>query len=306
MAKTIDLAQKLKKIDRRGWTLKPYKLWGEDKPCPPRLVVNVYKGCEFSHKYCYISDCVRPQEGFREHLQDRIEEAKKIGLEDILVIVSSSTDPFQPIEREKRDSLFALETLLSSDFPVLVMTRNPQMLLEEEYHKVTENPRLYVDVSVPSTHENDPASIFYSAITPPSDETYGAIRELSDIGKYVRVKAEPVVPTTDKIQGQTEEEIREVIRRSKDAGAKRIISKTMRLNEHVPRVIYDSLLEHYLTYGEEESYGNTTNLVLSPELRRQLLQPVYEACRDYEMPFCACVDADVFSERTVSCRFEGK
>ena len=59
-------------------------------------------------------------------------------------------------------------------------------------------------------------------------------------------------------------------------------------------------------HGEEESYGNTTNLVLSPELRRQLLQPVYEACRDYEMPFCACVDADVFSERTVSCRFEGK
>ena len=96
------LAQKLKKIDRSGWTLKPYKLWGKDKPCPPRLVVNVYKGCEFAHKYCYISGCVRPREGFREHLQNRIKEAKRIGLGDILVIVSSSTDPFQPIEREKR------------------------------------------------------------------------------------------------------------------------------------------------------------------------------------------------------------
>lgn len=306
MANTESLAQKLKKIDKRGWTLKPYKLWGEDKPCPPRLVVNVYKGCEFAHKYCYISDCVRPQEGFREHLQDRIEEAKSIGLEDVLVIVSSSTEPFQPIEREKRDSLFALDSLLSNGFSVLVMTRNPQMLLEKEYQKVIENPKLYVDVSIPSTHENDPDSVFYSAIAPPLDETFRSIRALSDKGKYVRVKVEPVVPATLALQGQTEEEIREIVRRSKDSGAKRIISKTMRLNEHVPRFMYDALIEFYQANGEEESYGNTTNLVLKSELRRQLLQPVYEACREYAMPFCACVDADVFSERTVSCRFEGK
>src|SRR3989338_9604149 len=92
------LSEKLKKMGSKGWTLKPYKAWGDDKPCPPRLVVNVYKGCEFAHKYCYISNCVRPQEGFRKHLQDRIKEFKRIGLDTLLVMVSSSTDPFQPIE----------------------------------------------------------------------------------------------------------------------------------------------------------------------------------------------------------------
>ncbi|MFA6888038.1 MAG: radical SAM protein [Candidatus Woesearchaeota archaeon] len=298
------LATRLKRMGRRGWTLKPYNMWGKDKPCPPRLVVNVYQGCEFAHKYCYIADCVKPQEGFREHLQDRIREAKRLGLEDVFVIVSSSTDPFQPIEREKRDSLFALDSLLSNGFPVLVMTRNPQILLEKEYRKVIENPRLYVDVSVPSTHENDPDSVFYSAIAPSLDGIFGAIRELSDTGIYVRVKVEPIVPTTNMIHGQTEEEIKEVIRRSKDAGVKTIISKTMRLNEHVPRGLYDALIVYYQSNGERESYGNTTNLVLRSELRRQLLQPVYEASREYAIPFCACVDADVFSERTVSCRFE--
>jgi DNA repair photolyase len=120
-----NLAKKLKQLDKKGWTLKSYKLWGKDKPCPPRLVVNVYKGCEFAHKYCYIPNSVTAQEGFKEHLTSRIELAKGLGLENTLVIVSSSTDPFQAIEKEKKDSLFALESLLNNNFPVLVMTRNP-------------------------------------------------------------------------------------------------------------------------------------------------------------------------------------
>ena len=101
------------------------------------------------------------------------------------------------------------------------MTRNPQMLLEEEYQKVTKNPRLCVDVSLPSIHENDSDSVFYSAIAPPLDEIFGAIRKLSDLEKYVRVKVEPVVQTVNGIQGQTGEEIREIVKRSKEVEAKK-------------------------------------------------------------------------------------
>ena len=80
----------------------------------------------------------------------------------------------------------------------------------------------------------------------------------------------------------------------------------MRLNEYVPRFMYDALIKYYKLNGEKESYGNTTNLVLRPKLRRQLLQPVYTACKYYDVPYCACVDVDVFSEKTVSCRLAKK
>jgi DNA repair photolyase len=224
-----------------------------------------------------------------------------------IIIVSSSTDPFQPIEKQQKDSLFALKSLLSNGFPVLVMTRNPQILLEKEYQEITINPRLYVDVSIPSMRENDSNSIFYSAKAQPLDETFESIGELSDMDKYVRVKVEPIIPSVDGIQGQTEEEIRKIVKLSKDAQVKKIISKTMRLNEHVPRFLYDGLIEYYQSYGVEERYGNITNLALKPELRRQLLQPVYEACREYEISFCACVELDVFGgKNTVSCSFKGK
>jgi DNA repair photolyase len=301
-----NLDQKMKKMERKGWSLKPYKLWGPNKPCPPRLVVNVYRGCDYSHKYCYISGCARPHDGFRKHLLDRIEEAKRIGLDDILVIVSSSTDPFQPIEKERKDSLFAIDSLLSNGFSVLVMTRNPKAVLEKEYQGVLRNPRLFIDVSIPSMHENDPDSVFYSPTSPLLDETFAAIKDLTCLGKHVRVKIEPIIPTVGRIRGQTREELDEIVRCAKDAGAKGIISKTMRLNKHVPKFMHEALIGYYQTNGIKESYGNTVNLILRPELRRQLLQPLSDACREHDLPFCACVDASVIPEKTVSCSLGGK
>lgn len=236
------------------------------------------------------------REGFREHLLSRIRTAQTFGLEGLLTIVSSSTDPFQPIEKEQRDTLFALDALLSNGFPVLVMTRNPQMLMEQEYKEVVSNSKLFVDVSIPSLQENNPRSIFYSSVAAPLDETYEAVGQLAGLGKYVRVKIEPIIPTLKEVEGQNEEEIQEIVRRAKVAGVKKIISKTMRLNDSVPRVLYSKLIDYYRMNGVEER--NT--LALKPELKRQLLKPVYDACQKYKIPFCACVDSDVF-QNTVGC-----
>lgn len=299
-----DLARKLNKLNRRGWTLKPYKLWGPDKPCPPRLVVNTYKGCDFNHSYCYISNCAQQQEGFREHLEERINQAKQLDLTGLLVIVSSSTDPFQSIEREHKDSHFAIKTLLKEGFPVLVMTRNPQMLLEKEYLDMARNLNLFIDVSIPSLHENDTNSIFYSSAAPSLNKTFEAIQKLSEIGKYIRIKIEPIIPSVGNVLGQNKEELKELVKLSKNAGAQMVITKTMRLNEAVPSRVYYPLFEYYSKKGIPEKYGKVTNHVLRSEVRRQLLNPVYEACEEEGIPFCACVDSDVFLEKSSKCSFE--
>ena len=287
---------KLEMFGLRGWTLKPYKAWGTDKPCPPRLVVNPYKGCAFQHKYCYIAPPASPQKGFREHLLERIRKAKELGLDDLVVMVSSSTEPFQPIERHCRDSQFALQELLANGFPVLVMTRNPKTLLEEDYAEITDHPKCSVDVSVPSLEENNPDSIYYSPIAAPLAETFVAMKQLRDRGKVVRVKIEPVVPTVGEIKGQTEDELYEIVRRSAEASVNMIISKTMRLNSFVPPCMYDPLIKFYKENGVSE--GST--LALTADLRRKLLQPVLDACTKYKIQFCPCVDSDsLFGE---SCR----
>jgi len=291
-----NIQTRLKKFGKKGWTLKPYNMWGSDKPCPPRLVVNPYKGCIFQHQYCYIAPLAQKQEGFRDHLQDRIKKAKEVELSNLVVMVSSSTDPFQPIEKRFKDSQFALEQLLENGFPVLVMTRSPQTLLEGGYLDITNHPKLSVDVSIPSLEENNPDSLYYSPIAAPLDDTYDAMRQLSEIGKCVRVKIEPVIPSINGIQEQTEEELDEIIRRSSDVGVKGIISKTMRLNRSVPDQMYEKLIDYYQENGVDE--GST--LALSTDLRRELIQPVLDACEKYNVPFCPCVDSDSIEEE--SCR----
>jgi len=286
----------LEKFGKRGWTLKPYTMWGSDKPCPPRLVVNPYKGCAFQHEYCYIAPPAARQAGFREHLQERIKKAKGLGLNSLVVMVSSSTELFQPIEKTYRDSHFALQELLTNDFPVLVMTRNPQTLLEEDYLEITDHPKLHVDVSIPSLAENNKDSLYYSPIAAPLEETYDTLRQLSEKGKYVRVKIEPVVPTTKGIEGQSSEELMEIVRKSSEAGVKMIIAKTMRLNHSVPKLMYDKLIDFYQENGVNEG----ATLALSLDMRMKLLQPVLDACEEYNIPFCPCVDSDSLGGE--SCR----
>lgn len=165
-----------------------------------------------------------------------------------------------------------------------------------------ENSNLYLDVSIPSMHENNPLSVFYSPTAPMIAETFEAIKELSDYGKHIRVKIEPIIPSVGKLQGQSEKEIYEIVRNSKHVGAKTIISKTLRLNEFVPDFLRDELSKYFNNNGEKEGYGGRTNLVLKAGLREQLLQPVYDACKRYDIPFCACVDRDVFKKNTtVDC-----
>ena len=287
---------RLEKFGKRGWTLKPYNMWGSDKPCPPRLVVNPYYKCAFRCEYCYIGSPARPQKGFREHLLSRIKDAKMLGLDKLVVMVSSSTDPFQPIERMYKESHFALEQLLLNGFPVLIMTRNPQMLLEEDYSEITNNPRLSVDVSIPSLKQNEQGSIYYSPVAAPLDETFDVMMELSNIGKYVRTKIEPVIPSINGALGQSREELYEIVRLSKEHGVKGVIAKTMRLNEDVRQGVRERLIDYYQGHGVNE--GST--LALSLELKRLLIQPVLDACEKYGIPFCPCVDSD--SIIGVSCR----
>jgi DNA repair photolyase len=129
-------------------------------------------------------------------LDARIAKAISLGAGGITVVVSSATDPFQPIDRNCHDSRYVLDRLLSNGFTVLVMTRVPQTLLEPAYDRVVVHPRLFIDVSIPSLNENRTESIFYSPHAPSLRETLDAMTKLAQMNKHIRVKIEPVVPTT--------------------------------------------------------------------------------------------------------------
>jgi DNA repair photolyase len=301
------IAEKIVDFEKKSWAIKPYAAfrWGQDMPCPIRLVVNPYKGCSYKHKYCYAwYKCQQPsiKEGFRKSLLKDIKKAKAMGLDEFLVMVSSSTDPFQPIEKGFKETLFTLTELLNNGFKVLIMTRNPAILLEKDYLSLAKNPNLFIDVSLPSLQENNPNSFFYGC-TPKIELTLEAIKKLSELGKEVRIKIEPIVPTVGSIKGQTKEELDELVRLLKQSGVKLVIAKTMRLNADVPPEVYNELIAYYKKNGVKQGI----NLVLSKEVRKKLLAPLLDSCKKYCLPFCSCVETEIFSEElTVKCLCSGE
>lgn len=296
-----EIIRKVKQYEKRSWAMKVYAAfrWGKDLPCSLRFVVIPYMGCHYKCKYCYSwfkHGAVKQKENFRKALLHDIKRAKRFGLENLVVMVSSSTDCLQPIEEEKGDTLFALKELLDNGFSILMMTRNPKMLLKKEYLEVIKNPRLSIDVTIASLHENDPNSIFYGLV-PTLSETLEAIKELVDRGKKIRIKVEPIVPSVGEVKGQTKEEFFELVRRFKEVGVSMIISKTMRLNEDVAPHIYSKFIDYYKINGNIQGITMT----LSKKLREKLLMPLYEACNHYKMPLSTCVETDLDFPGTYKC-----
>ena len=307
-----DLPERLAAFNRKSYALKPYNadtygFAGEGRACPYRLAVSPYVGCNVQCRPCPVwseRGAARPKENFRTALVHDIERAKGLGLGGFLTMLSPSTEPFDPLlERQHRHSGFALEQLLGNGFPVLVMTRYPAVLRDPAYAASLDDPRLFIDVSIPSLHQNDPGSFFFSRRLPPLEEDFAAMRGLADRGKHVRVKVEPVVPTVGAIRGQTAEELDEIVHRSQGAGARGIISKTMRLNSDVPRRVYHELIDYYEAHGSLVGI----NRILLPGERRRLLLPVLEACKRYGIPFSGCVDADTFEgDESLRCFAPGE
>lgn len=94
--------------------------------------INPYIGCQHACYYCY-SDFMRKYSGHEEAWGDFVDI--KINAEEILtkelerkpkkrVLISSVTDPYQPMEKEFKLTRRCLKALLKQQFPISVLTKS--------------------------------------------------------------------------------------------------------------------------------------------------------------------------------------
>ncbi len=308
--KKIDLLdEKLVNFNKNNWAIKLHSTegWGEQAPCPVRFTVNPYLGCEFKCPYCYVwSDKEKTgiKPGFRESLKKGIESAKKLNLEDYVVEVSASTDPFQYIEKDKGEALYSIQRVLDAGFKVLLVTKNPSFLLEKKYLTILQNKNIFIDVTITSLKEGTPKGSILNNKGPSAKEKIRIISKLISMGKDIRVKIEPVIPTTGDIIGQSKKDLEELVEELAKIGVKRIIAKTLRVNAWMPEYIKKNLVTFYKDNGQLIE----GNYVLNKDLRKKLLTPIYFSCKRNNITFCGCVDADVFEgiKDIVPCTISGE
>ncbi|MEN3035709.1 MAG: radical SAM protein [Candidatus Methanosuratincola sp.] len=169
---------------------------------------NPYVGCGHGCLYCYVPDLFRGRfpgwparvevkEGALEKLSSEIER-----LEPGVVGISTSTDPYQPVEADLKIVRGALGIFREAGFPVSIQTKSPLVLRDLD---ILRGMDAEVGFTITS-HRNEFREKFEPGAPDPSSRLL-ALEELSKAGIRTWIFYGPIIPGFN----NAEEEIRAIV-----------------------------------------------------------------------------------------------
>ncbi|MBS3051323.1 MAG: radical SAM protein [Candidatus Aenigmarchaeota archaeon] len=146
--------------------------------------INCYMGCSFGCAYCYAQLIIRkfhPGQAWGDYLDVKINAPQLLEKEIVrakrgTVMMSSVTDPYQPLEGKYQLTRQCLEILLRHDFPVTILTRSP--LVTRDITLLKKFKECTVGVSV--TTNDDKVKNLFEPLTPPFKIRIETLKELHD------------------------------------------------------------------------------------------------------------------------------
>ena len=186
--------------------------------------INPYRGCEHGCTYCYA----RPTHAYLGHSPGLDFETKlyaKVNAAEVLertlahpryevktIALGSNTDPYQPIERERKITRAILEVLSRANHPVGIVTKSALVVRDLDIlGPMAERGLVKVALSVTTLDRKIARAMEPRAATPM--RRLEAVRQLSEAGVPAAVMVAPIVP------GLTDPEIERILAAAKDAGA---------------------------------------------------------------------------------------
>jgi DNA repair photolyase len=168
--------------------------------------LNPYAGCVFGCSYCYVRQM--PVSMFRKEewgtwvdikkksadlLRKELERAKNKG--KVTIFMSSSTDPYQPIEYKEKVTRSLLEVMVENkpDF-LFVQTRSPLVCRDIDLFLLLKDK-----VRVSMTIETDREDIrkYFTPHAPPISARLKALQLLADAGVPTQATIAPVLPSSE-------------------------------------------------------------------------------------------------------------
>ena len=186
--------------------------------------INPYRGCEHGCIYCYA----RPTHCYLGHSAGLDFETKlyaKTNAATLLehelarknykpqvIALGTNTDPYQPIERERRITRSILEVLERTGHPVGIVTKSALVVRDVDIlSRMAAQGLAKVALSVTTLDRRIARAMEPRATTPA--KRLEAVRALSEAGVPVSVMVAPIVP------GLTDSEIERILETARDAGA---------------------------------------------------------------------------------------
>ncbi len=211
--------------------------------------INPYRGCEHGCIYCFARPShaylgLSPGLDFETRLVARPAAPEVLRAELLArgyapapIAIGTNTDPYQPIEKERRIMRGILEVLAAFNHPVAIVTKGA--LIERDIDllaPMAEKGLVRVGISVTTL---DPTLCrLLEPRAPAPARRLATVRRLSEAGIAVRLMVSPVLPAL------TDHEIEAIVAAGAEAGARAASSIVLRLPREVAPLFRDWLETH--------------------------------------------------------------
>ncbi|PWJ21144.1 PA0069 family radical SAM protein [Jannaschia seohaensis] len=210
--------------------------------------INPYRGCEHGCIYCYARPShaylgLSPGLDFETKLIARpgapealARELRGKGYRPAVLAIGTNTDPYQPIERDRRIMRGLLEVLRDHRHPVAITTKGT--LVERDIDILAEMGPELCRVGISVTTLDDALARKLEPRVPVPSRRLRAIARLAEAGVVVRVMVSPIIP------GLTDHEVETILAAARDAGAQAASMIPLRLPLEVAPLFEEWLREH--------------------------------------------------------------
>jgi DNA repair photolyase len=212
--------------------------------------INPYRGCEHGCIYCFA----RPSHAYLGlspglDFETRIiakpgapavlrRELSRKGYRPTVLALGANTDPYQPVERERRITRAILEVLAQMAHPVSIVTKSVLVLRDLDLLAEMAARRLaHVNVSI-TTLDRELARRMEPRASAP-ERRLDAIRELTAAGVPTSVLASPMIP------GLNDHELEAILTAAREAGATQAGYILVRLPREVAELFEEWLEANY-------------------------------------------------------------
>ncbi|MGC8953317.1 SPL family radical SAM protein [Desulfurococcus amylolyticus] len=251
--------------------------------CPFKYSLHPYTGCSHFCLYCYAASYIgrrpsTPKESFIERLKKDLERISVKGI----VELSTSSDPYPPIELWMGLTRRSLEILGKNGFKLLITTKSN--IITRDIDILARYPS---SVMITITTLNTELARILEPGAPPPEKRIEAVEKLRSKGIPVGVRIDPVIPFIN----DNPTEISKLVKTVKEAGALQVTVSTYkakwdslrRLMNAFPQVS-EKLRELYVENGEF-IHGY---MYLSNEVRKSILSRVINEAVRSNLPVATC------------------
>ncbi len=212
--------------------------------------INPYRGCEHGCVYCFARPThaylgLSPGLDFESKLFAKPDapallekELAVPGYEPKMIAIGTNTDPYQPIERERKIMRGILEVLERAGHPVGIVTKSALVMRDIDIlSRMAARNLVKVALSVTSLDPQLARAMEPRAATPP--RRLEALRQLSAAGVPTTVMVAPVIPALNDV------EIERILDSAAHAGVREASYVLLRLPLEVRDLFREWLMAHY-------------------------------------------------------------